>query len=102
MGTPLSLNSFTKFKLVSKKISNFSIPSSEKKFSGEVFNVGNGSNTSVNELVEMLGGKKGKGKKVIEPFETLANTEKIHAAVGWTATGNLKVWISNYRKELNI
>ena len=43
---------------------------------GAVFNVGNGDNYSVNELADMLGGKKSYGNKVIEPFETLADNSK--------------------------
>jgi len=43
---------------------------------GDVFNIGNGSNYSVNELADMLGGEKSYGNKVTEPFETLADNSK--------------------------
>jgi len=53
----------------------------EKSFEGEVYNVGNGNNVSVNELVDMMGGEKTYGNKVIEPFETLADNSKIESNV---------------------
>ena len=74
----------------------------KKRFNGDVFNIGNGSNTSVNELVDMLGGKKGKGMKVVEPFETLADNAKALLDLDWVPQGDLSTWISNYKKELGI
>ena len=43
---------------------------------GEVFNIGNGDNYSVNELADMFGGEQSYGNKVIEPFQTLADNSK--------------------------
>ena len=74
----------------------------KKRFNGDVFNIGNGSNTSVNELVDMLGGEKGKGIKVVEPFETLADNAKALLDLDWVPQGDLSTWISNYKKELGI
>ena len=75
---------------------------SEKKFNGEIYNIGNGDNVSINELVDMMGGKKIYGKKVIEPFETLASTAKIDLDLDWKPKGNLKVWLNKYKQELGI
>lgn len=72
------------------------------KFNGDVFNIGNGKNYSVNEVAEMFGGKKIKGKKVIEPFETLADNKKARQILGWKPQGDLSSWIKKYKKELGI
>tara|TARA_B100001778_G_scaffold332532_1_gene339049 strand:+ start:256 stop:1167 length:912 start_codon:yes stop_codon:yes gene_type:complete len=69
---------------------------------GAVFNVGNGDNYSVNELADMLGGKKSYGNKVIEPFETLADNSKAKEVLNWNPKGNLPTWIKKYKKELGI
>ena len=69
---------------------------------GEVFNIGNGDNYSVNELADMLGGKKSYGNKVIEPFQTLANNSKAKLILDWNPTGDLPTWIETYKKELGI
>ena len=69
---------------------------------GEAFNIGNGDNYSVNELADMLGGKKSYGNKVIEPFQTLANNSKAKNILNWNPTGDLPTWIEKYKKELGI
>jgi UDP-glucose 4-epimerase len=74
----------------------------KKRFDGDVFNIGNGNNTSVNKLVDMLGGEKGKGMKVVEPFETLADNTKALLNLDWDPQGDLPTWINNYKKELGI
>ena len=69
---------------------------------GEVFNIGNGDNYSVNELADMLGGEKQYGNKVIEPFETLADNSKADLILNWKPTGDLPTWIQKYKQELGI
>ena len=69
---------------------------------GEVFNVGNGDNYSVNELADMLGGGKSYGNKVIEPFQTLADNSKAALILNWEPKGSLPTWIKKYKKELGI
>ena len=64
-----------------------------KNLNGEAFNIGNGDNYSVNELADMFGGKKQYGNKVIEPFETLADSSKASLELGWKPTGDLPTWI---------
>ena len=73
-----------------------------KNFNGDVFNVGNGNNYSVNELADMFGGEKTYGNKVIEPFETLSDNSKIDLELNWKPTGNLTSWIQKYKQELGI
>jgi UDP-glucose 4-epimerase len=71
-------------------------------FNGDVFNVGNGENYSVNEVAKMFGGKTIKGKDVLEPFQTLADNSKIRLMLNWESWGDLPSWIIKYKKELGI
>jgi UDP-glucose 4-epimerase len=73
-----------------------------KKLNGESFNIGNGKNYSVNEVADMLGGKKVYGEKRLEPFETLADNSKAKEILGWKPEGNLVSWIKKYKKDLGI
>ena len=106
-GKPCSINNDGKqrrdFTYVGDVVdANIICASNKKRFSGDVFNIGNGNNTSVNELVDMLGGERGKGIKVVEPFETLADNAKALLDLDWDPKGNLENWIKKYRKELGI
>ena len=74
----------------------------EKKLNGEVFNIGNGKNFSINEVADMFGGKKMYGEKRLEPFETLADNRKAKNILKWSPKGNLRVWIKKYKIELGI
>jgi len=69
---------------------------------GEAFNIGNGDNYTVNELADMLGGKKSYGNKVIEPFQTLADNSKALLILDWDPKGDLPTWIKKYKQELGI
>ena len=73
-----------------------------KDFKGDVFNIGNGSNYSINQVADMLGGEKIYGEKRIEPFQTLADNTKAKLNLNWEPTGDLETWINNYKKELGI
>tara|TARA_R110001592_G_scaffold363007_1_gene679231 strand:+ start:566 stop:1471 length:906 start_codon:yes stop_codon:yes gene_type:complete len=74
----------------------------KEQLKGEAFNIGNGNNFSVNEIADMLGGKRIKGNTVIEPFKTLADNSKALLMLDWDPKGNLPTWIDNYKKELGI
>ena len=73
-----------------------------EKLNGEVFNIGNGENFSVNELVKMFGGKSVQGKKVLEPQQTLADNSKAKKILNWKLKGNLPNWIAGYKKKMGI
>ena len=73
-----------------------------KPLNGEVFNVGNGKNYSVNEVADMIGGKKTYGYPRIEPKETLADNTKARNILGWNPIGDLPTWIKQYKKDLGI
>jgi len=68
---------------------------SKETFIGEVFNIGNGHNISINEVADMIGGEKIYGDQRLEPFETLADNTKAKNILGWKPTGDLKEFISN-------
>ena len=71
----------------------------QEQLSGDVFNIGNGKNFSVNEVAKMIGGKTIQGKKVLEPFQTLADNSKASLILNWNPKGNLPTWIKNYLKN---
>ena len=69
---------------------------------GEIFNIGNGDNVTINAVADMFGGKKVYGEKRLEPFETLADNSKARQILNWAPKGNLSQWIDNYKKELGL
>ena len=69
---------------------------------GEVFNIGNGRNFSINQVADMFGGEKVYGEKRLEPFETLACNEKAKKILKWEPKGDLLQWIKQYKLELGI
>lgn len=60
---------------------------------GEVFNIGNGKNYSVNEIAEAFGGDKQFVGKVLEPRQTLADNTKAKEILGWETTQDVIEWI---------
>ena len=70
------------------------------KLKGESFNIGNGDNLSVNEVVDLMGGKKSYGNIVIEPKITLADNSKAKAVLGWAPKRNLQTWIKSYLDKI--
>jgi len=66
------------------------------EFGGEVYNVGQGKNYTINEVADMFGGEKEYGNKVVEPFETLADISKINKKLNWNPRHELKTWIPTY------
>jgi UDP-glucose 4-epimerase len=73
-----------------------------ESLNGEVFNIGNGNNYSVNDVAKMFGGNTTKGKTVLEPFETLADNSKANLVLGWKPKGDLPNWIKQYKKKIGI
>mgnify|MGYP000666159173 CR=1 FL=1 len=83
------------------KISNLIIELVNKNASG-VFNVGTGSNTSVNELAAMISDN----TIMIEPRLgesrlTLADNNKLKTVMGWSLTVKLSDWIANQTEKVS-
>ena len=75
---------------------------SENVGNGEVINIGNGDNRSINDIANMIGGDKVNGEPVMEPKETLANNSLAEELLGWKPTQNIEDWIPKYKKEMGL
>ena len=69
---------------------------------GEVINIGNGDNRSVNEVATLLGGSRTHRAAVQEPFATLADNTKAKELLGWTPTQNFEEWVTKWKKDLGL
>ena len=63
----------------------------------EVFNIGSGTNISVNEIAEYFGGETIKGDNIIEPKSTLADISKAKEVLNWHPEGDVREWIRQNR-----
>ncbi len=75
---------------------------SDKVGKGEVLNIGNGDNYSVNELAKMIGGPTVAIPARIEPTETLADNLLAKQLLGWKPTVKLPEWLKEYKKEMGL
>jgi UDP-glucose 4-epimerase len=69
---------------------------------GDVFNIGNGDNRSVNQIADMIGGDRINVEPVIEPKETLAGNSKAKNIIDWTPTAKIEDWIIKYKEQLGL
>ena len=70
---------------------------------GEIFNVGTGTNHSVLDLVDMIGGEHiHLPARAGESRHTKADNTKIMLDLDWQPKETIANWISNYKKENNI
>ena len=69
---------------------------------GEVINIGNGENRSINDVANLLGGEKINKEPVQEPFATLADNTKARELLGWKPTQDFQEWVSGWKKELGL
>lgn len=72
---------------------------SEDVGSGEIINIGNGNNKSINEIASYVGGKIKYIEPVLEPFETLADNLKAKKLLNWEPKQDVKSWIKDYIKK---
>ena len=75
---------------------------SENVGNGEVINIGNGDNRSINDIADMIGGERIHREPVIEPKETLADNSLAEKLLGWKPKGNIDTWIPKYKKEMGL
>tara|TARA_R110000824_G_scaffold160437_2_gene335209 strand:+ start:401 stop:1339 length:939 start_codon:yes stop_codon:yes gene_type:complete len=79
----------------------------EKEFGGDVFNIGNGSNRSVNELAVMMVGLPNRAEAypiihrppVIEPEATLADNFRAWEVMGWTPSTKIETWYAEHKEK---
>jgi UDP-glucose 4-epimerase len=64
---------------------------------GQVYNIGTGTNHSVNDIAVMVGGETTNiPSRLGEARVTMANTEKANKHFGWKAKVSLEDWLSNH------
>jgi len=81
---------------------NFLAMNSKKVGNGEVINIGNSENKSVNDIAKMIGGPTINIDPVIEPRETLADNSKAKNLLNWEPYISIEDWVPIYKKELGI
>lgn len=69
---------------------------------GEVINIGNGDNRSINQIADLIGGPKEYIEKRLEPQQTLADNTKAKELLGWSPTTTVEQWVPQYKKEIGI
>ena len=106
-GTPLTIwgdgeqrRDFTYVKDVVR--ANILASSSKKVGQGEVINIGNGDNRSVNQIAALIGGETTNLEAVLEPRNTLADNSKAKELLGWEPTMTVDKWIPQHKKELGL
>lgn len=81
---------------------NILASSSKNVGNGEVINIGNGDNRSVNQIAEMIGGPKIHLDPIIEPNETLADNSLAKKLLNWEPTQKIEDWVRKYKKEIGL
>lgn len=68
---------------------------------GQIFNIGNGKNYSINEIADMISDKREPlPLRIGEARETLANNNKARTLLGWKPVGNIKDYIEDSMKDI--
>lgn len=75
---------------------------SDKVGAGEVINIGNGDNRSINQLADLIGGPKKYIESRLEPHQTLADNTKAKELLGWEPTVAIEDWVPVYKKDLGL
>ncbi len=75
---------------------------SDKVGKGEVINIGNSDNRSVNQIAQMIGGPTVNIEPVVEPRETLADNSKAISLLDWYPSIIIEDWVPKYKKDLGI
>ena len=69
---------------------------------GEIINIGNGDNRSINQIADMIGGDRIHIEPVVEPKETLADNSLARELLGWRPTQKIEDWVPGYKKEIGL
>lgn len=78
---------------------NFLAAESDKVGKGEVFNIGFGKRTSINELAKLIGGNITYIEARLEPHDTEADNKKAYKILGWKPKVVLEEGIAELKKE---
>ena len=70
--------------------------------SGEVINIGNGDNRSVNDIAKLIGGDTTSRAAVIEPRATLADNTKAKTLLTWSPSVTIEDWMPSYKSSLGL
>ena len=63
---------------------------------GEIFNIGNGDNRSINQIASYYDSEIEHLPARLEPFKTLADHTKAKTMLGWEPTGNVEEWLKTH------
>jgi UDP-glucose 4-epimerase len=75
---------------------NILASTSDNVGNGEIINIGNGDNKSIQDIADIFGGPFDYKPKRLEPFKTLADNTKARELLDWKPTGNVEQWLINY------
>ena len=81
---------------------NILAATSDKVGNGEVINIGNGDNRSVNQIADLFGGERVHRDPVKEPFASLADNTKARELLGWKPTMEVEDWLIKYKEDLGL
>lgn len=81
---------------------NILAANSKKVGNGEVINIGNGDNRSVNQIADMIGGPRINRDPILEPNETLADNSLAKKLLNWEPTQKIEDWVKKYKKEIGL
>jgi len=69
---------------------------------GEVINIGNGNNHSVNQIADLIGDERMFIDSVLEPRATLSDNTKAKDLLGWSPKTKIDDWIQKYKSKLGL
>lgn len=73
---------------------------SKEKFTGDVFNIGNGDNKSVQDIADVFKLPCDYLPERLEPKATLAENSKARQILGWKPSGHVTSWLEGYLQEV--
>mgnify|MGYP001272544137 FL=1 len=74
----------------------------DRKFNGDVFNIGHGDNRTVNQIADYIGGERVHRDPVIEPKATLADNQKAKDVLDFNPSTNIEEWIPSWKESMGL
>ena len=74
----------------------------DRKFNGDVFNIGHGDNRTVNQIADYIGGERIHRDPVIEPKATLADNQKAKDVLDFNPSTNIEEWIPSWKESMGL